>query len=102
MSNDQQPNVITPEKMQQVIIGLARLRELGSTIIIDPKNEAEVLGLKKFLGEFFLEHGNELVGCWIAVRQEYEPMIQTIERIANRIFTIRQQNRQSNEAEPKK
>lgn len=93
--NTEQPNqnVITPEKMQQVIFAFARLRELGSTVIIDPKNEAEVVGLKKFLGDFFLEHGNELVGCWVAVRQEYEPLVQTIERIANRVLTVRNSNR---------
>ena len=84
MSNEQQQqqNVLTPEKVQQLIAAVARLKEIGGSTIIDPRNEAEQVGLKKF------------IGCWVAVRQEYEPLVQTLERIANRVFSVRQSNRQ--------
>jgi len=96
MSNEQQQqqNVLTPEKVQQLIAAVARLKEIGGSTIIDPRNEAEQVGLKKFIGETMAEHVSEFIGCWVAVRQEYEPLVQTLERIANRVFSVRQSNRQ--------
>lgn len=87
MSNNNE--TLTPELVQKVIEAQVRLRELGGhNTIIDPKSEAEILGLKKFLGDVFVQHGNEFIGCWVAIRQEYEPLIQTLERIFNRVGAI--------------
>ena len=85
---------LTPETVQRLIEAQARLRELGGeSTIINPRNEAEIVGLKKFIGETMSAYANEFIGCWVAVRQEYEPLIQTLERIGNRIFSVRSAQR---------
>lgn len=97
MSNDtQQPKqTLTNELVQKVIEAQVRLAQLGAdSKIINPRSEAEVTGLKNFLSDVFLAYGSEFVGCWVVVRQEYEPLIQTLERMANRIISNRQQIRQ--------
>lgn len=101
MSNEQhtQFEPLTPEKAQQISAALARFKELGSTHIINPRNEAELTGLKNFFSTVMLEHGSELVGCWIAVRTEYEPLVQVVERIATRISAINRSRVKSQAAE---
>lgn len=85
---------LSPEIVQQLIQAQVRLAELGgASQIINPRNEAEIVGLKKFIGETMTQHSSEFIGCWVAIRQEYEPMIQLIERVTNRVFSIRQQQR---------
>jgi hypothetical protein len=91
----QQRETLSPEVVQKLIMARARLAELGGdSPIINPRNEAEIAGLKKFLAETLTAHSDELIGCWVAVRQEYEPLVQTIERIANRVFSVRKASRQ--------
>lgn len=94
MSNNETPAPLAPELVQKIIEAQVRLRELGGhNTIIDPKSEAEVTGLKRFLGEVLTTHSSELIGCWVAVHQEYEPLIQTLERIFNRVSKINEQRR---------
>jgi hypothetical protein len=87
MSTEHQP--LSGEKAQQIAAALARFREIGNNKIINPRDEAEITGLKNFFSQVIIEHGNELLGNWIVVRQEYEPLVQTVERIADRIVAIR-------------
>lgn len=69
------PNLISPEKMRQLIGGYARLKELGQSKIINPRDEGEKKGLHDFVTNAMLEHAEEFFGCWVAVRQGYEPLI---------------------------
>lgn len=86
MSNENLP--LTPEKASQIGVALQRYREIGASAIINPRNEAELTGLRNFFCQVMIDHGNEFMGCWMAVRSEYEPLVQVIERIAQRISSI--------------
>jgi hypothetical protein len=90
--------MLTAEIIQKAIEAQVRLHELGgNSTIINPKAEAEIIGLKKFLSEIYMEHGAELVGSWVIIHQEYQPLVTTLERIFNRVRNINAQ-RQANES----
>lgn len=85
----EQQTVLTPEVVQQIINAQVRLKELGGdSAIINPRSEAEINGLKKFLGDSFLTYGAEFVGCWVCIQQEYDPLVTTLERMFNRVLAI--------------
>jgi hypothetical protein len=81
--NEQTP--LTPEKVQQISAALSRFREIGSLIVIDPRSEAELTGLKNFFANVLLEHGSEFVGSWIAAKYEYEPLLTAVSHVAGRV-----------------
>ena len=70
--------------MQEIIGAYARLQQIGSATIIEPKHEAEQRGLIQYLNKELLEYAGELFGCWVAVRQEYEPLINGVSALLNR------------------
>jgi hypothetical protein len=71
---------------QQIGGAIQRLREIGSSVIIDPKNEAEQKALNNYLATTLPQYANELLACWIAVRNEYEPLINSCRAIFGRAF----------------
>jgi hypothetical protein len=66
---------LTPAEMQRIIGGYARLKELNAATITSPKEDAEKTGLQNFLAGALLANAEELFGCWVAVQQEYTPLI---------------------------
>ena len=88
---------LTPERASEIGRALDRYKQIGSSTIINPRDEAELTGLKNFFSTAMVEHGSEFMGCWMAVRTEYEPLVQVIERIASRIGSI-SANRKAQEA----
>lgn len=91
MSENQNPSPLTEAKANEIVRALQRFGELkgSDSLIINPRNEAEITGLKNFLASSMIEHGSEFMGCWVAVRSEYEPLIQVLERIGSRLTGIR-------------
>ena len=81
---------LTPERASEIGRALDRYKQIGSSTIINPRDEAELTGLKNFFSTVMVEHGSEFMGCWMAIRTEYEPLVQVIERISSRIIGIRQ------------
>lgn len=65
----------SPEKMREIIGAYKRLKEIGSSKIINPTAEAEQRGLVQYLHRELLENAEELFGAWVVIRQEYEPLI---------------------------
>lgn len=90
MSNTDRPEPLSGQEAQQIVNSLQRFQELnGASAIINPRDEAELTGLKNFFAAAMVKHGFELMGNWIAVRDEYEPLVQVVERVASRIVSIR-------------
>ena len=89
------------EKAQAIIAALQRFNDLnGHSTIINPRDEAELTGLKNYFAAALAEHGFELMGNWIAVRDEYEPLVQVIERVGNRVMSIRANRLASQQQKP--
>lgn len=49
--------------------------EISAKKIRTPNDDSEQSGLLQFLQEQLVANASELLGCWIAVRTEYEPLI---------------------------
>jgi hypothetical protein len=73
----------------QAIQGIRRLQAISRTSIITPNLEAEKKGITEFLQRILVQHADELLACWSAVRFEYEPLVGSVSLVVDRILSIR-------------
>ncbi len=87
---------LTYDQFIQLSQALARLHEIrstkieGSILTRDKKNEAQELkveaeALVEFLAATFIDHGQEFLGCWHVMKQEYEPLVNGAVSFFNRL-----------------
>lgn len=79
------------EKGKQIIDSIDRLAQLQSMKDKTPNDTAEANGLVEFLKNALFEHAASLMGCWYAVRTEYEPLCNAFAHIASRADSINRQ-----------
>jgi len=81
---------LTVQEASTIGGALQRYRELSEQggIIVTADNEAEKRGLKDFLHEKLLVHADTLIGSFFVVKTEYEPGLQVLSRLAQRIDAI--------------
>lgn len=84
----EQSKPLTLQEVNQLGGALHRLYELKQQSVLTPTLEAEVRGLIEFLSAGLIEHGSELIGCFIAVKTEYEPALNLLATISNRVNHI--------------
>lgn len=87
-SQQQKEPALTGTDIQNMGAAYARLMELRSQKVLTVNTETEVRGLVEYLSGALLAHANELLACWIAVRNEYEPVLNMLARIATRVSAI--------------
>lgn len=58
-----------------IIDAIKRLNQLQTAKIVTKNDDAERAGLEKFISSSVLQHASVLLGCWYAVKTEYEPLI---------------------------
>lgn len=90
-ANEQQPKPTPPltgQQVQNIGAAYARLIELKAQKVLTVNTETEVRGLLEFLSSELIAHADELIACWLAVRTEYEPILQCIARAASRVSGI--------------
>jgi hypothetical protein len=90
MKQEQMP----PQKAHEIMNAFARYNHLtaNSSAIItadSKRDEAEITGLRNFLHNTLLQYTGELMGCWLAVRQEWEPMCQSFAALLTRAEGMR-------------
>jgi hypothetical protein len=89
MSNEnetqQQIGHLTEQQVVQVIGAIRRLTEIRNTAIQTANTEAEFKGLSNFVAREVLNHADELIGCWMAVHNEYEPLIRSVGVLFSRV-----------------
>jgi hypothetical protein len=73
----------------QAIQGIRRLQAISKQTVITPNLEAEKAGIIAFLQKTLMEHADELLACWSAVRFEYEPFVGSLSLVMDRISSIR-------------
>jgi len=81
---------LTSQQAQAIGAAYARLIELRDQKVLTVNTEAEVKGLVEYLSSELLAHASELLGCWIAVKSEYEPALHLLARIGTRVTAIRE------------
>jgi hypothetical protein len=75
---------LTVEKAGRLALGIRRLAILGSTTIATAQRDAEIRGIQAMLLNELPKYANELVGCWFAVHQEYEPLVEAVASVLRR------------------
>jgi hypothetical protein len=86
---------LRPEQTEQIVLGLKRYLELGQSSILESNAAAERRGLEDFLKTSLLSHAGEFIGCWYAVRQEYEPLCVCIANLLQRVEAFRERHREA-------
>lgn len=72
--NQMNKTPITRNEIQEMVNAMRRLYELGDSKIIT-QDSREKKTLEEFLSQVFLEHASEFLSCWLAVTDEYEPLV---------------------------
>lgn len=62
--------------------------ELRNTTIKTSANDAEMAGTVEYLSHALLEHANEFIGCWFAIRNEYEPLVGILSAVSERVVGV--------------
>jgi hypothetical protein len=68
-------NPLSPEIANQIGGAIQRLSQLSESKIVTQESDAEKAGLTNFLQRVVVEHADELIASWYAVRMEYEPLV---------------------------
>lgn len=90
MSNTPTPP-LKPEEAMKIAQSFARLQHLRNATIKQVADDAEIKGHIEFLAPQFLEHASEFIGCWFVMHNEYEPLINSLMPLANRVLSLMQQ-----------
>lgn len=83
-----QPVALTQQQFIEIAGAFARLRELNTNTVLDPTAAAEERGLRDFLTKAFFTYGEEFLGSWSTVRNEYRPILRSFALIAQRVGGI--------------
>lgn len=88
-------NLLTADECQKIAGALQRLNEIKDANCIvslhgvnqnDAKRtEQECRDLIEYLSVTLIKHARELVGCWFVVKGEYNPLIQSLVPLVQRI-----------------
>ncbi len=95
--------ILTIEEARQLGGAIQRLNELGNSKILIPTHEAEQKGLRDYITRITSAHADELLACWFAIHNEYEPLIESFASLLMRAQrTIEARYRAANppESEP--
>ena len=85
------PKLFTRNEAETLGNAVARWHELRDNIIKTPTSDAELKGLTEFIATQAVEHIDELIGCWFTIRDEYEPILNLISRVGQRVNSINAQ-----------
>jgi hypothetical protein len=66
---------LTRSDVQQLADAYRRYAELSTQTLETPNRDSELAGLRSYLTEKLFSHANELLGCWIVLDTEYQPLI---------------------------
>jgi len=93
------------EAGKQIIDAISRLAQLAGNgeadskiITLDANANAEKAGLVEYIKNQLFEHAGHLMGCWFAVKNEYEPLCNSFASILNRAEGIRAQRKAADAA----
>jgi hypothetical protein len=94
-------NKLTEEKAHEITGALNRLAELSQSKLVLPGTEEEKAKLERYLQNEARQHLGELLGTWFVVRREYEPLINVLTTVSQRIGFVAQQRAEAMERDAK-
>lgn len=79
--------LLTQQDAIEIAGAVARLDEIKNLSALSQTKqiEAEACGLVEFLSKKFIDNAGEFLGCWFAVRLEYEPLIRGLAPVLRRL-----------------
>jgi hypothetical protein len=93
------------EAGKQIIDAISRLSQLvgngeadSKIITLDANANAEKAGLVEYIKNQMFEHAGHLMGCWFAIKNEYEPLCNAFASMTNRAEGIRAQRKAADAA----
>lgn len=69
------PKHASQELVAQMAGAMHRFNELNAQTVDTPNRSSEMKGIMDFLANSFLAHREEFIGCWLAMHNEYDPLI---------------------------
>lgn len=90
-STDNANTLLTRKDAIELGGALARWHELRNSTIKTPTSDAELKGLTEHIATTLVEHADEFVGCWFTIRDEYEPVLNLLARVTQRVSHINAQ-----------
>lgn len=78
---------LSKHEAERLLGAFARLHELEDTKIITPTSDAEKRGIQAFLSNSFLRIGPQLLGSYLTLKGEYEPLVLTFSLFFRRVLT---------------
>lgn len=85
-------DTLSAQVAQQMRSSVIRLAQLNSTKIVTKDSDAEKAALESFLRQQAYANISELLGCWFAVRNEYEPLIKAYATLLSRSTALLDMN----------
>lgn len=76
---------MTPQTANEIMGAIFRLGQLGENKIIDTATAAEKRGLHEVIVTRMSAHASELMGAWVAVKSEYEPLVIALAKFMVRV-----------------
>jgi len=80
---------------RDLINAVNKLNALSAQKILTKTSDAEKAGLDSYVRTALYEHASVLLACWFAVRTEYEPLINSVGAILNRVNGMKQLHEQA-------
>lgn len=77
---------LSKPEAERLLGAFARLHELEDTKIITPTSEAEKKGIQAFLSNSFHRVGPQLLGSYLTLKGEYEPLVLTFSLFFRRVL----------------
>lgn len=74
MSTETKPP-LSREIIGQMIVAMQTLIRLGNKEVKGANDDAELKGQRQFLARSFVTYAGEFLGCWLAVTDEYTPLV---------------------------
>lgn len=77
---------LSKHEAERLLGAFARLHELEDTKVITPTSDAEKRGIQAFLSNSFLRIGPGLLGSYLTLKGEYEPLVLTFSLFFRRVL----------------
>lgn len=93
---------LTRELVSQMVEAMQSIIRISNKSIKEPNDEAELSGQRQFLARAFITYAGEFIGCWVAVTDEYTPLVNGFSALLQRaaIATAHRQAQQQQQAAP--
>lgn len=88
MSTNTPKAPLTKEEAAKLGGAFQRFTELRAKAVKTEAEVAELTGLSEYLAITLIDHAAEFIGCWFAVRDEYEPILGLLARVGQRVSGI--------------